>query len=484
MRTAVRAVKVAEPFAGYMRVRRFAVWIADDETPVPQAAQCNVLSAPGHDVVLVAALALDEQNRLRAILKAGDTRPARVLRGEPYVKLGTVGGRLDHSGEPPANVAKREVIEEIGGKVIDGSLYGLGDKPAPTMPSESTEADRFYTALVRFEEGLGPKGDGGGLELPGLMVPRLLGCQDFLRAVDQGRVGEGARARVGYARAFDKLGFIPSLDRFIYDLPPEIRERFDSLGMGAPVDLRHLGGPVGEPAAASPVARESEVNDVKLLDRVNTHLEEASLLVDARVAHAIRTEDGLVTVGSPFRIQFLHVPYDRVKLAVYANDPERGPVVLLEPIERLPLAIKGLALDGECPGEADTRLARLDVLEAKMHIGSEHRAHVIESLAEHAAEAIVGARSISSAPRRLGSSFDASPGQSDLRYHLFAVEVPLKTVDRRFVPLSDALAAVRAGEGDAGTEAILLRLADDLDWIPGLRMSRSEVESKLVSVAR
>lgn len=484
MRTVKCAIQVAEPFSGYVRMRRYALSLTDDTTPMPHAAHCNVLSAPGHDVALVATLTLDENGTLRPVLKAGDTRPARVLRGEPYVKLGTVGGRLDHAGESPKDIAAREVVEEIGGRVVDGSLLTLGERPAPTMPAESTEADFYFASLVRFEAGLHPQGDGGGLELSGLLSPHLMSCQEFLRVADNGQVGEGGRARVGYARAFDKVGFVPILNRFVFDLPPELRDRFDTLGLGEPVDVRKLGGSVGRPPPANPLGREDEVNDVKLFDRVNTHLEESALLVDARVAHAIRTEAGLSIVGTPFRIQFLHVPYDRVKLLVYARDPERGPLVMLEAIERLPMAVKGLALQDECVNKPDPRLARLDVLEARMHIGAEHRSEVISSLAEHAAEAILMARSIKGEARRLGASFDASPGQSDLRYHLFGVEVPLRAVDGRFVGLSDALAAVRRGEGDVGTEAILLRLADDLGWVPTLKMSRADAEAKLLSIAR
>lgn len=480
MRIPTKATEIARPFEGYMTVRRYAMELRADDSDMPQATHCNVLSGPGHNVALVAVVLMHPDGKLEVALKAGDTRPARVLRGEPYVKVGAVGGRLDKPGADAAAIARAEVTEELGATVVDGGLVPLGEVALPTMPGESSEADRYFLALSRFAGDARPKGDGEGLELPGLMRPLRLSVKELLAACDDGRVGEGSRVRTAYARAFDRLGYLPALDRYVFDLPESLRSRFSTLGLADPVDLRKLGESHPASATSAPETEASKVDDVKLLDRVNTHLEEGALLVNARVAHAVRKDGGLVTVGAPFRIQFLHVPYDRVKLAVWAKDEARGPLVLMESVERLPMAIKGLEMKDEFEGKELDELNREDVLEARMHVGVEHRRDVIEGLGEHAAEAIMMARGLSGEPKRLGASVDASPGQSDLRYHFFEVEVPLAVADKRFVPLADALKKIRAGgHGDTHTEALLLRLAAHAGWIPNLGMSVKAAEEAL-----
>lgn len=470
MRIPTKATEIARPFHGYMTVRRYAMELRADDSDMPQASHCNVLSGPGHNVALVAVLLMHPDGKLEVVLKAGDTRPARVLRGEPYVKLGAVGGRLDKTGKDAAAIARAEVTEEIGATVVDGGLVPLGEMALPTMPGESSEADRYFVALSKLAAAA-PQGDGDGLELPGLMRPKRLSVAEAIASCDDGRVGEGARVRVAYGRAFDRLGYLPALDRYVFDLPESLKKRFTTLGLGDPVDLRSMGS--AHPATPAPATTEaSQVNDVKLLDRVNTHLEEGALLVNARVAHAIRKDGALATLGDPFRIQFLHVPYDRVKLAVWAKDEARGPLVLMEPVERMPMAVKGMQMREEFDGKEHDELNRNDVLEARMHVGVEHRRDVIEGLSEHAAEAIMMARGLSGEPKRLGASVDASPGQSDLRYHFFHVEVPLAVADKRFVPIAEFLEQCRAkGHGDAATEALLLRLAAHTEWLPNLGMS-------------
>ncbi len=481
MRTPTKTSQIAEPFAGYLTVRRYAMMLRADDSNMPQATHCNVLSAPGHNVALVAVLLMQPDGKLQIVFKDGDTRPARVLRGEAYVKLGMVGGRLDQPKLDAAAVARHEVHEEIGATVVDGGLVPLGEKSAATMPAESSESDRYFLALSRFEKDASPpKGDGGGMELPGLIRPARMSVNEALSAMDDGRVGEGTRARVAYGRAFDRLGYLPQLERYVFDLPEALKKGFDSLGLGQPVDLRSLGESHVASPPAMPDSPARQVNDVKLLDRVNTHLEEAALLVNARVAHAARKDGELKTIGEPFRIQFLHLPYDRVKLAVWVNDEVKGPCVLMESVERLPMAVKGSNLKDEYQGDEHAELNRMDLLEARMHVGVEHRRDVIEGLAEHAAEAIIMARGLAGTPKKLGASADASPGQSDLRYHLFHVEVPPGVADSRFVPLADALKRCRKdGHGDATSEALLLRLADHAGWVPTLGMSLKAAKEAL-----
>jgi len=75
----------------------------------------------------------------------------------------------------------------------------------------------------------------------------------------------------------------------------------------------------------------------------------------------------------------------------------------------------------------------------------------------------------------LGKPVFASAGQSDLRYHFYAAHVEKPRGNGSFMPLAEALRRCRAeGDGDAHTEALLLRLASKLGWIPSLGMTVPE----------
>ena len=71
----------------------------------------------------------------------------------------------------------------------------------------------------------------------------------------------------------------------------------------------------------------------------------------------------------------------------------------------------------------------------------------------------------------LGAPTTASAGQSDLKIHFYAVAEPQGAANANYIPLSEALQRCREGQGDAQSEASLLRLARQLEWIPGLQMS-------------
>lgn len=411
-------------FADYMRLSRFRLRYSDEERSV------EILSGPGHDVSIVATFTLAPDGTLSAIFKGGDTRPARTLRREPYVKIGTIGGRLDHPVLDATQIAAEEVAEEVGAEITSGSLTRLGSHPSPTMPDESTEADRYYFALVTFG-GVQAQGDAGGLELPGLLHPVSLDIPAALRAMDAGRIGEAARARVAYGRALSKIGYSPRLGGFV-DEPD-----WDTLGLGPVGDPRPLARPPGElPRPTLSVA------GVSILVEKEIVLRNGLRMLDARASHL--AEDG-ARLGQRFKMQFLSVPYDRAKVILFGLDATGRPHVHLEPRLRWGMLVKRDLL-GKV-GRPEVR----DLLDLPVP-------------PDDAAEAVADAlRSPNVEP--LGAPSEASPGQSDLRHHFFALQTEVRS---SMVPLREAIRAFRAGEGDAASEAALLRLADRLGYIPEL----------------
>ena len=471
---AVAARQIAAPFESFMKVRTFEVDIARPGQAQVETVVCHALSGPGHNCSIAAPLMLDEHGLPRPVLKAGDTRAARTLRGEAYVKIGLIGGRWDKVGADAEAIGIDEIAEEIGADMVKGGYLPLGDKLVPTMPHESTEADRYFAAIVRVDADDKATGDMSGMEVVGLMKPQAMTVQSALQAMDDGSIGEGARARVAYGRALDKIGFIPELAAYVHDLPGALKKRFSTLGLGAPRDPRQLPAEIeadqgGHGAPPAPHEKAAEVDGVKFVSRDDVPIDGSTVMLDAETAHLAKDTQ----VGGAFQNQILHVGYDRAKVVTFHDDPVQGPMVRLRPTPRPVMAAKGLAMDDERSyKDENVALLALDVDELAVDLEG--------AVGTAAADAVDGAvtdrfsSGSGGAISRLGAPCDASPGQSDLRYHFYVNQVdapPAGAEKSEFIRLADAIELCRGGEGDAATEAALLRLATRQRWLPQLGMS-------------
>lgn len=470
--TAVAARLDKAWYDGFMKMRRFDVDIARPGSAQIETRAIDVLSGPGHNCSMAAPLVIGPDGLPSVVLKAGDTRAARLLRGEPYVRIGMIGGRWDKVGADAKKIGLEEIAEEIGAKLVPNGYLALGDKLSPTMPHESTEADRYFVALVRLEDGAAPPaGDGGGMEVAGLMKPVAMSVAAGLKAMDDGSVGEGARARTAYARAFDKIGYIPELGRYVHDIPA-LRKQFDTMGLGAAIDPRPLAADGKGDAIVSshgipdtaPDPDGVKVNGASFVSKKEIPVSEKATFLDASTTHVARADDGTEkVVGKPFPNQLLHLTYDRAKIAVFYRDPVQGPMVRFDAVERPALAAKALAMDAERTyKDENTDLVARDVLDVEVPLEKDGAASAAQKIAKP-----FGAKAV-----QLGAPCDASPGQSDLRLHFYGVEIAPPEDRSAFLSLADALRMIRAnGEADAATEALLHRLAAHEGWIPSLRMS-------------
>jgi len=428
---------------------------------VSETQPLKLLQRPGHDSTHVATLRLHGGGPPTIVYKDGDTRPTAALRGTPYVATGIVAGSLDHDGVDAEATALQEIAEEVGGEPL-GRLVALG-APAPTMPVTdgpndiaSSESDNYYVGILSDRQ-LEIHGDGSGHEVEGLLKPIDLSIADALNKIDSGGIRENARARVALSRALDKIAFVPQLNAWVRDLPPALQQRFDNLGLGEAYDPRSATAPALPPEQhddppAKPAAPLLNAHLAKDIDGVDLgtpkklDLGDGAELLSARVTHLA----GSVPVGAPMPLEALHAEYDRVKQVQYFVDPRLGPMVKLELVERPILAAKAAMTGGS---EAAVR-----------HDVTDHKVPV---------DFVPGAElEVLSAPSY------ASPGQSDLRYHFLATAVP--AAGTGFVPLAEALQRCRAGTaGDANTEALLLRLADKLRWIPQLGMTLDQARAAI-----
>jgi hypothetical protein len=457
-----------------------------------------VLTRPGHNSSIIAPITLDTGGKPGFILKDGDTRPAAVLRGEPYVATGMVAGSIDQAREDGRQIAVAELAEEIGARPLS-ELMDLG-LPSPTMcvtdghadDIASTESDQYYMALVDSRQERAVTGDGGGMEVADLMKRLLLPAAEAIRAMDGGFVREGGRARVCLSRALDAMGFIPELDAYIFDMPESLKACFTTCGLGNPVDPRKLAHPSehtsGEeqPAAARAEGALRPVNDVDLGDPVVIMINEHTALLDLTSQNIADYDGQRKPVNKPFRNQILHASYDRVKIAIYYRDREKGPFVLLDPVQRPVLAAKlSLSLFHDRIIDRSERLGllRIDLPDIRIDLpaisiergrvkGGEIIRRDSRQLARSSVTKWLHSRGFNGPAKELGGPVFASPGQSDLRYSFYASEIEIPADSRGYMPLSEALRQCRAeGAGDAHTEVLLLRLASELQWIPSLGMS-------------
>jgi hypothetical protein len=438
------------PFDKFLKYRTFELTIKRHGGL--ETLQVPLVNGPGHDVAAVASIVVDSSGQPFMLLKTGDTRISRTLRQDDYVKLGSVAGRLDKVGADFTKIGLAELTEEVGGEVVNDSLRRLGQQLSPSMPLESTESDASFVAMVRLN-GVAA-GDGGGMELPGLIGPLFLSPAAGWQAINSGEVSDAGRCQMTFGRAFDALGYIRELGVYVQD-HPRLRSRFDTLGLGEPVDPRRQ-APASEipPPPVPSGSLESQVNAGMYTECSTVPVGPGAAMLDGKSVHAVAG----TPVGTPFANQLLTLRYDRAKLLQFQVS-EQGPLVRMPVSERPSMAVRALALSQECeePGDPESWLRR-DVLDLKVSRD--------QPVGEQLVQQCPG-----STPVQLGAATTASSGQCDMKYSYWATPAPAGVDHNEFVPLSEALRLCRSGQGDAQTEAALLRLADHLQWIPTLGMS-------------
>lgn len=457
------AVLTGKLFAKYLTYQSYRVTI-DKEL-----YEGGFVHGPGHHISAIAALVFAPDGTPYATFKTGDTRLSRYLRGEPYVSTSGIAGRWDKSGASAGKIVVDELSEEVGGRAVEGTFRRLGDSLAPTMPFESTEADEFFMAAVEITGA--PTGDGGQMEVVGLIGPVFYSPSDAMSDMDSAKISDSARARAMFGRAWDTIGYLPDLGAYVQDYP-DLLARFDTLGLGPNDDLRKR---VPQSMIPEPIEQgtslSSHINAVSVVEDRRVSLGEVGEMMDAEIQHAVVDGPTRTSLPDIFPSQYLRMNYDRAKIALYYPDPQLGPMVEMRAQARPPLAF--------APGNlAPVRRDLRDVRVSK----NPYSAQASQTLPNH-----LDFDWGHPVKRELQSTFEgvlhqlsnpnaASSGQSDLFYWSFScrVDPPAESERTNFVTLAEALRLCRTGHGDAQSEATLLRLATHLDWLPQLGMSRSK----------
>lgn len=404
----------------------------------PETYSGGFVHAPGHHLNAVAALSLDGEKRPLIWLRSSDLQASRLSRGEPYALPSVVAGLRETQGESGDLSLVAGLFESTGLKIVDGSARALGADITPTMPLESTECESYFLGVVHT---FTPVRGSGATVIP-------LSVKEAWELFESGKVSDAGRAQALYGRALDSIGYLRSHDVYATDFPA-LKERFDTLGMGEVWDLRATQEGQAPPKLSGRVRPTREARE----SAVVIHERKISLdhgeMVESRLRGADSPSGRVAGASSEIEAVFLKLPHDRLKVAEYYLDEGAGPMVRLFTQVRAPLEF--------APGKP--RVLRRDVMDGPIERDLEFPG-TLENTVE------------------LGRPTSASASLSDLYYRFGATEMetPAKPKGEGYVTLAEALRECRSGQGDAQTEALLLRLADHLRWNPNLGMSWESID--------
>jgi ADP-ribose pyrophosphatase len=217
---------------GFLRVRRLRLRNHYEDGTRSEPYACDVVSRRHVDAVAVVLYGEDENGAVLVALRRAPRAPV-LLRADksiphddppPRTLVEIVAGVLESQDETPDGVEARaaaECGEEAGYGVEAGDVRGLG---APLFPSPGVTDERVHFRRVRVDlEARGPAhGDGSVMEEAGEVV--LLPLREAIRRSRAGTFGD-MKTEVGLLRLADALGYVPALDRFVGDLPDDLRNR-------------------------------------------------------------------------------------------------------------------------------------------------------------------------------------------------------------------------------------------------------------------
>lgn len=230
---------------GFLRLRRFVLRNTFTDGSTSSDYPCDVLSRRRVDAVAVVLWHRDPQSgRIQVHYREG-TRPPiwlrRLKRDElpveerPWDRLGEiVAGVLEVDDQGLEGVRGRAAIEaqeELGYQVDPARVRLLGE--GGMFPSPGVTDEKVFLAAAEVDPAVRGEalGDGSVQEEGTRLV-----IEDLRQAIRDCRAGKlpDAKTELGILRLADLLGYLPQLDLFVDELPPELRARYDSLGIARP----------------------------------------------------------------------------------------------------------------------------------------------------------------------------------------------------------------------------------------------------------
>jgi ADP-ribose pyrophosphatase len=229
---------------GFLRVRRFMLRNTFTDGRVSEPYPCDVLSRRRVDAVAVVLYHREPgSGRIQVHYREG-TRPPIWMRrwkvaelpvADPlpgYDRLGEIVAgvlEVDDMGEQGVrNRGAIEAKEEAGYDVDPSAVQRLGKDGF--FPSPGVTDEKVYLIAAEIDPATrgAAEGDGSIQEEGTRMVSRDL--RDAIKACRTGDLPD-AKTELGLLRLCDLLGYLPQLDLFRDELPPDLAARWDGLGV-------------------------------------------------------------------------------------------------------------------------------------------------------------------------------------------------------------------------------------------------------------
>ncbi len=231
---------------GFLKVRRLTLENVYGDGRVSRPYACDVVSRRQTDAV---AVVLYETSRsgprarreVRVALKTGLRAPVFLRRRLPLVQPDSrpwgviaeiVAGLLESDDGGAGGVerrAAREIAEEAGLDVPPEAVRPLGAESFPS-PGITDEKVHFRAAQAPLRGPLAPVGDGSVMEEGGGVA--LLSLRDAIAMCRSGEIPD-MKTEIALLRLADAVGYVPALDLFVEDLPPDLRARYTPPGLSS-----------------------------------------------------------------------------------------------------------------------------------------------------------------------------------------------------------------------------------------------------------
>ena len=228
---------------GFLTLRRLLVRNRYADGSASEPYPCDVMQRPGSDAVVAVIYELSPTG-VRVLLREASRVPVYLRREQSFVHPDpreyltiheVVAGLVEQSDPPgPAGLRRRaalEALEEAGLDIPEQDFEPIGGE---TFASPGvTDEKLFFCAAPSPLKQAGPMdqaGAGDGSVMEEWAKLEVLDVAEALRRCRSGEIPD-MKTELALLRLCDHVGYLPQLGRFVSELPEELRERFQSLGV-------------------------------------------------------------------------------------------------------------------------------------------------------------------------------------------------------------------------------------------------------------
>ena len=228
---------------GFLKVRRLVLRNVRRDGSRSATYPCDIVSRSRTDAVAIVLYEIDDgadgRREVRVALKVAMRAPVFLRRREALTQPDTrtydavaeiVAGMLEPGDRGPAGVdtrAAHEGAEEAGLDIPLDAIEPLGAESFPS-PGITDEKVHFRAACVPLDVRRAPPGDGSVMEEGTRVI--VLPLRDAIASCRRGDIPD-MKTELALLRLCDAIGYLPALDRFVDELPLDLRGAFVPPGL-------------------------------------------------------------------------------------------------------------------------------------------------------------------------------------------------------------------------------------------------------------